>query len=131
MATPAVAVAYPGVGGRREGGDAFVPGFVRKHDAFWDEVVLQKHIFCDELELCLCLEHRTSSREVPKKLDGDPSCYRFQTRDGALTRSQKYQIIIDVPHPPVFRLFARHSTVKTSKEVWVRLPPQFGSSCRE
>ena len=31
------------------GGNAFVTGFVRKHSAFWDEVILERHPFRDEL----------------------------------------------------------------------------------
>ena len=47
MAAPAVAVACPGAGG-----NAFVPGFVRKHEAVWDELVLQKHPLRDKLTSC-------------------------------------------------------------------------------
>ena len=43
------------------GGTAFVPGFVRKHLAFWGEVILQEHTVRDELILYWCLEHGTNS----------------------------------------------------------------------
>ena len=56
------------------GGSAFAPGFVRKHEAFWDEVVLQEHPLRDELISRWCLEHGTSSTEVPYMLYGDRCC---------------------------------------------------------
>ena len=56
------------------GGSAFVPGFVRKHEAVWDEVVLQEHPLCDELTSCWRLEHGTRSTEVPCMFYGDHCC---------------------------------------------------------
>ena len=47
------------------GGSAFVPGFGRKHEAFWGGIVLQEHPLRDEHISCWCLQHGTSSTEVP------------------------------------------------------------------
>ena len=69
MAAPAVAVACPGAGG-----NAFVPGFVRKLEAFWDEVVLQEDPLRNEHISCWCSEHGTSSTEVPCMFYGDRCC---------------------------------------------------------
>ena len=56
------------------GGGAFVPGFVRKHGAVWDELVLQEHSLRDELTSCWCLKHETSSTEVPGIFYGGRCC---------------------------------------------------------
>ena len=53
------------------GGRAFVSGFVRKHIAFWDEVILLEHPLRDELISYRCLEHGTSSTVVPGRFYGD------------------------------------------------------------
>ena len=52
------------------GGRAFVSGFVRKHIAFWDEVILLEHPLRDELISYRCLEHGTSSTVVPGRFYG-------------------------------------------------------------
>ena len=65
MATPAVVVVCPPAWNVGAGGNAFVPGLVRKHGAFWDEVVLQERPLRGERFSCWCLEHGASSAVVP------------------------------------------------------------------
>ena len=67
------------------GGSAFVPGFVRKHIAFWDEVILQGHPLRDVLISYSCLEHGTSSTVVPGIRVTDARVGRVEERLG-LTR---------------------------------------------
>ena len=74
------------------GGNAFVPGFVRKLEAFWNEVLLQEHPIRDELISCWCSEHGTSSTEVPCMFYGDPAALAgstYQINDGASKRTPK------------------------------------------
>ena len=55
-------------------GSAFVPGFVRKLEAFWGEVVLQERSLRGGLISCWCSEHGTSSTEVSCMFYGDHCC---------------------------------------------------------
>ena len=74
MTDPAVAVLYAGVG-RGAGGNAVVPGFVRKHEAFWDKVVLPEHPLRAELISCWSLEHAISSNGGPRMFFGKRCCF--------------------------------------------------------
>ena len=91
---------------RRRGWERVCAGFVRKHIAFWDEVILQEHPVRDEL---WNMEQYRSTRYISRRpllvLQGA----LIKRVTVVLSGRENRLVRVDLPHPPVLRLV--HATV--------------------